>query len=137
MRLQLEPDQEARRARTTAFRSSYSDDAVKLIVKRCDNAEAGGRIIDSILTNTVLPKVSIEYLSRAAEGKELTARRLGVADDEFSYRVRLIQLAQKGTVMALGGFAEGARKVAGDQDRARGRISLVLGMEGTESSSAG
>jgi type VI secretion system protein VasG len=64
----------------------YSDDAVKLIVRRCNNAESGGRIIDSILTNTVLPKVSIEYLSRAAEGKELTRVELGVAADEFSYR---------------------------------------------------
>ena len=63
----------------------YSDDAVKLIVKRCNNAESGGRIIDSILTNTVLPKVSIEYLSRAAEGKELTRVALGVAEDDFSY----------------------------------------------------
>jgi type VI secretion system protein VasG len=63
----------------------YSDDAVKLIVKRCNNAESGGRIIDSILTNTVLPKVSIEYLSRTAEGGELKAVRLGVADDEFTY----------------------------------------------------
>ena len=63
----------------------YSDDAVKLIVKRCNNAESGGRIIDSILTNTVLPKVSIEYLSRAAEGTELKAVRLGVAEDDFTY----------------------------------------------------
>ena len=63
----------------------YSDDAVKLIVKRCNNAESGGRIIDSILTNTVLPKVSIEYLSRAAEGSELKAVRLGVAEDDFTY----------------------------------------------------
>ena len=63
----------------------YSDEAVKLIVKRCNNAESGGRIIDSILTNTVLPKVSIEYLSRAAEGNELKAVRLGVAEDDFTY----------------------------------------------------
>jgi hypothetical protein len=63
----------------------YSDDAVKLIVKRCNNAESGGRIIDSILTNTVLPKVSIEYLSRAREGNELKAVRLGVAEDDFTY----------------------------------------------------
>ena len=63
----------------------YSDDAVKLIVHRCNNAESGGRIIDSILTNTVLPKVSIEYLTRASEGSELKAVRLGVADDEFTY----------------------------------------------------
>jgi type VI secretion system protein VasG len=63
----------------------YSDDAVKLIVRRCNNAESGGRIIDSILTNTVLPKVSIEYLSRTAEGSELKAIRLGVAEDDFTY----------------------------------------------------
>ncbi|MGZ5186894.1 MAG: type VI secretion system ATPase TssH, partial [Caldimonas sp.] len=63
----------------------YSDEAVKLIVRRCNNAESGGRIIDSILTNTVLPKVSIEYLSRTAEGGELKAVRLGVAEDDFTY----------------------------------------------------
>ena len=63
----------------------YGDDAVSLIVKRCNNAESGGRIIDSILTNTVLPRVSIEYLTRAAEGGELKAIRLGVEKDEFTY----------------------------------------------------
>jgi type VI secretion system protein VasG len=63
----------------------YSDDAVKLIVRRCNNAESGGRIIDSILTNTVLPKVSIEYLTRTSEGGELKAVRLGVAEDDFTY----------------------------------------------------
>ncbi len=63
----------------------YSDDAVELIVKRCNNAESGGRIIDSILTNTVLPRISIEYLTRAAEGGELRAVRLGVAEDDFTY----------------------------------------------------
>jgi type VI secretion system protein VasG len=63
----------------------YADDAVSLIVKRCNNAESGGRIIDSILTNTVLPKISIEYLTRASEGSELKAVRLGVADEDFTY----------------------------------------------------
>jgi type VI secretion system protein VasG len=64
---------------------SFSDDAVGLIVKRCNNAESGGRIIDAILTNTVLPKVSIEYLNRTAHGEELKAVRLGVAEDDFTY----------------------------------------------------
>ncbi|TAL27184.1 MAG: type VI secretion system ATPase TssH [Aquabacterium sp.] len=63
----------------------YTDEAVKLIVKRCNNAEAGGRIIDSILTNTVLPKISIEYLSRMTRGENLQRIELGVADGEFSY----------------------------------------------------
>jgi len=63
----------------------YGDDAVELIVKRCNNAEAGGRIIDSILTNTVLPKVSIEYLTRMSQGAELKGIKLGAADGEFTY----------------------------------------------------
>jgi type VI secretion system protein VasG len=65
---------------------SYSDDAVSLIVKRCNNAEAGGRIIDAILTNTVLPKISVEYLTRISRGEALAAIELGAADGDFSYR---------------------------------------------------
>ena len=64
----------------------YGDDAVELIVKRCNNAEAGGRIIDAILTNTVLPKISIEYLNRMARGEEFKGVTLGAADGEFTYR---------------------------------------------------
>ncbi|MBX3604143.1 MAG: type VI secretion system ATPase TssH [Piscinibacter sp.] len=63
----------------------YSEEAVKLIVSRCNNAESGGRIIDAILTNTVLPRISIEYLTRTSEGGELAAVKLGVADGDFSY----------------------------------------------------
>jgi type VI secretion system protein VasG len=63
----------------------YSDAAVDLIVKRCNNAESGGRIIDAILTNTVLPKVSIEYLSRTAAGQALQRVALDVADGDFRY----------------------------------------------------
>jgi type VI secretion system protein VasG len=63
----------------------YDDSAVELIVRRCDNPEAGGRIIDSILTNTVLPKVSIEYLSRMSQGGSLNRIVLGAAEGEFTY----------------------------------------------------
>ena len=65
---------------------TYSDAAVELIVKRCNNAEAGGRIIDAILTNTVLPKVSIEYLTRMSRGEELKGIELGAAEGDFSYQ---------------------------------------------------
>lgn len=63
----------------------YGDDVVKLVVRRCNNAESGGRIIDAILTNTVLPRISIEYLTRTSEGQELKAVRLGVDQDDFTY----------------------------------------------------
>jgi type VI secretion system protein VasG len=63
----------------------YGDEAVKLIVSRCNNSESGGRIIDAILTNTVLPRISIEYLTRMSEGQELKKIRLGVDAEDFSY----------------------------------------------------
>ena len=63
----------------------YTDAAVSLIVKRCNNAEAGGRIIDAILTNTVLPRISIEYLNRMARGDEFRGITLDVAEGDFSY----------------------------------------------------
>ena len=85
IRLQLDRIGDASR-RTTRSRSTTATTRSKLIGRRCTEAERGGRMIDAILTNTVLPEMSIEYLSRAAGGKELTRVELGVADDEFSYR---------------------------------------------------
>ena len=37
---------------------SYDDEVVKLIASRCTELESGGRMIDAILTNTVLPAIS-------------------------------------------------------------------------------
>ena len=63
----------------------YSDEVVKLVVSRCTEAESGGRVVDAILTNTVLPRISIEYLRRLGAGESLRAVRLGVRDGDFSY----------------------------------------------------
>ena len=65
---------------------SYDDDAVRLVVSRCTEVESGGRMIDSILTNTVLPAISREFLVRTMAGRELTGVRLTVADGDFAYR---------------------------------------------------
>jgi type VI secretion system protein VasG len=65
---------------------SYADDAVRLIVSRCTEVESGGRMIDAILTNTVLPAVSREFLTRTMDGVALNGVRLDVADGDFAYR---------------------------------------------------
>jgi len=59
---------------------------VKLIVSRCTEVESGGRMIDAILTNTVLPAISREFLVRTMDGAALNGVRLAVADGDFSYR---------------------------------------------------
>jgi type VI secretion system protein VasG len=64
----------------------YDEDAVKLIVGRCTEVESGGRMIDAILTNTVLPAISREFLVRTMAGTTLNGVRLAVADGDFVYR---------------------------------------------------
>jgi type VI secretion system protein VasG len=65
---------------------TYDDDAVKLIVSRCTEVESGGRAIDAILTNTVLPAISREFLTRTLAGASLAGVRLAVANGDFDYR---------------------------------------------------
>ena len=63
----------------------YDDDVVRLITSRCTEVESGGRMIDAVLTNTVLPRISTEYLTRLAEGAPLERIRLGASAGEFTY----------------------------------------------------
>jgi len=54
-------------------------------VSRCTEVESGGRMIDAILTNTVLPAISREFLSRTMAGAALTGIRLAVENGDFAY----------------------------------------------------
>jgi type VI secretion system protein VasG len=60
---------------------------VKLVVSRCTESESGGRMIDAILTNTMLPHVSREFLNRNLRGQAISSVRVGVYEGDFSYRV--------------------------------------------------
>ena len=64
---------------------TYDDDVLKLIAERCTELESGGRMIDAILTNTVLPKISQEFLLRTVESKPIEKVHVSVADGEFAY----------------------------------------------------
>jgi type VI secretion system protein VasG len=63
----------------------FDDEVVKLIVDRCTELESGGRMIDAILTNTLLPSISREMLNRMRAGSEIAQVRVGVENGEFSY----------------------------------------------------
>ena len=64
---------------------TYDDDVVKLIASRCTELESGGRMIDTILTNTLLPSISGEFLNRMMEGTTIERVHVSVADGEFVY----------------------------------------------------
>ena len=64
---------------------SYGDDVVDLIVSRCNEVASGGRMIDAILTNTMLPELSIELLNRQMGGEEVKSIDVKVEGDGFGY----------------------------------------------------
>ena len=64
---------------------TYQPAVLNLIVSRCTEIESGGRMIDAILTNTVLPQISRELLSRATEDKQIFKIKIGVKNNDFTY----------------------------------------------------
>ena len=64
---------------------TYDEDVVKLIGSRCTELESGGRMIDAILTNTVLPRISQEFLTRMMEGKPIERVHVSVTEGDFAY----------------------------------------------------
>ncbi|MDZ7591851.1 MAG: type VI secretion system ATPase TssH [Rubrivivax sp.] len=62
-----------------------SDEVVQLVVSRCTESESGARMVDAILTNTLLPDVSRAFLTHTLEGHPMTAVRVDVAEGGFAY----------------------------------------------------
>jgi type VI secretion system protein VasG len=64
---------------------TYDDAVVKLIVSRCTELESGGRMIDAILTNTLLPRISLEILTRTMEGTPVGKVAVTAPGGDFEY----------------------------------------------------
>jgi type VI secretion system protein VasG len=56
-----------------------------LIKARCTEIESGGRMIDAILTNTVLPELSRGVLNRSLEGSPFSKVVIEASDAGFTY----------------------------------------------------
>ena len=64
---------------------TYDDEVVKLVASRCTEVESGGRMVDAILTQTMLPEISREFLTRTMEGNPAKKVHVGVKDANFTY----------------------------------------------------
>jgi type VI secretion system protein VasG len=64
---------------------SYDDAVVDLIASRCTELESGGRMVDAILTQTLLPEISRELLNRLMEGVPAQKVDVTVRDGTFAY----------------------------------------------------
>jgi type VI secretion system protein VasG len=85
--IRLQMDRIAKRIATHhGVALSYDDEVVKLIASRCTEPESGGRMIDAILTNTVLPQISSEFLTRLAQSGATSSVTLSVKSGDFHYQ---------------------------------------------------
>jgi type VI secretion system protein VasG len=64
----------------------YTQDVVALVVSRCTEVMSGGRMIDAILTNTMLPEISREFLTRAMNGKKIDRVIVSAGQAAFNYK---------------------------------------------------
>ena len=76
----------ARRIETTReIPFLYDDSVIDLIASRCTEPESGGRMIDAILTNTMLPDISGEFLNRMLAGTPPKKVHVGADEAGFTY----------------------------------------------------
>ncbi|HEY1942570.1 MAG TPA: type VI secretion system ATPase TssH [Roseiarcus sp.] len=63
------------------------DSAVERIVSLCNDPDAGGRVIDNIITNSILPALSREILKRSLAREEIHEAKVSAAGGAFVYEV--------------------------------------------------
>jgi type VI secretion system protein VasG len=67
---------------------TYDDAVIESIVGRCREVESGARNVDHILTGSLLPEMSREFLARLAEGQTVSKAHISLGDDgRFAYAV--------------------------------------------------
>ena len=63
----------------------YDQAVVDFIVSQCNDPDSGGRMIDNIITNSLLPALSREFLVRSLAKEELKEARVSVETGQFTY----------------------------------------------------
>ncbi|MBI1219520.1 MAG: type VI secretion system ATPase TssH [Rhodobacteraceae bacterium] len=65
---------------------TYDDAVVKHIVDQCRDPDSGGRMVDNIMTNTLLPELSRAVLTKTLDGSELVHVNIAMGENgQFAY----------------------------------------------------
>jgi type VI secretion system protein VasG len=64
---------------------TYDQEVAMLIASRCTEVESGARAVDAIITHTLLPAISREFLGRMAEGRQIKRVHVARKEGEFEY----------------------------------------------------
>ena len=68
---------------------TYDETLIDEIASRCKEVESGARNVDHILTRTLLPEMSGEFLARMADGRTIDRVRVTLGDGgRFVYDVQ-------------------------------------------------
>ena len=63
--------------------TDIDDSVITQIVQRCTEVESGGRMVDAILTNTLLPQISQKLLTASRDEQQYQSLYLSVEQGEF------------------------------------------------------
>ena len=63
--------------------TTFDDAVIEQIVSRCTEVESGGRMVDAILTNTLLPQISHTLLSASANDQRYRQLHIALQNNEF------------------------------------------------------
>ena len=64
---------------------TYDDSVLELIGQRCTELERGARMVDAMITNTMLPEIGREFLGRLAAGNEIKRVHVTAKDGNFAF----------------------------------------------------
>jgi type VI secretion system protein VasG len=64
---------------------TYDQSVLELVGKRCTELERGARMVDALITNTLLPEIGREFLNRLAAGSEVRRVHVGATDKDFTF----------------------------------------------------
>jgi len=65
----------------------YDEELIESIGSRCTEVDSGARNVDHILTNTLLPEMSKELLSRMATGEQIKEVKVSLGGEGFVFEV--------------------------------------------------
>ena len=64
---------------------TFDESVPALIANRCTELERGARMVDALITNTLLPEIGREFLTRLMNGGTINRVHVGVAENNFTF----------------------------------------------------
>jgi type VI secretion system protein VasG len=64
---------------------TFDDTVPELIANRCTELERGARMVDALITNSLLPEIGREFLTRLLAGGTISRVHVGAKDNNFNF----------------------------------------------------